>query len=160
MGRKGGGRTSKERDEISGEIGSGQAISAWEEPQPRGDLQESKTRRRFFLEGRRASAASTLTGSAAFSAARCRSSRVKFHTNGRRQCRAEIAEGAGAGRPLPVRNSVTKCAFLAPVIARRFCNGPLISQHFHWPVTPAQKATTFVRCCQRRIRSFSQLIGE
>jgi len=34
MGRKGGGRTSIERHEISGEIGSGQAISAWEEQQP------------------------------------------------------------------------------------------------------------------------------
>jgi hypothetical protein len=40
------------------------------------------------------------------------------------------------GRALRVRNSVTKCAFLAPVIARRFCNGPLISQHFQRPVTP------------------------
>jgi hypothetical protein len=40
------------------------------------------------------------------------------------------------GRALRVRNSVTKCAFLTPVIERRFCNGPLISQHFHRPVTP------------------------
>ena len=69
MGRKGGGRSSKERHEINGEIGSGQAISAWEEQQP----------------GRAAS-----RKSAAFSAARCRSSPVNFHTNGRRQCCAEI----------------------------------------------------------------------
>jgi hypothetical protein len=52
--------------------------------------------------------------------------------NSRRQC----GEGMVVGRPLLDRNSVTKCAFLAPVIARRFCNGPLISQHFHRPVTP------------------------
>jgi hypothetical protein len=34
---------------------------------------------------------------------------------------------------LRIRNSVTECAFLAPVIARRFCNGSLISRHFHRP---------------------------
>jgi len=49
------------------------------------------------------------------------------------QCREDVV----AGRALRARNSVTKCALLAPVIARRFRNGPLISQHFHWPVTPA-----------------------
>src|SRR5215469_5924396 len=38
-------------------------------------------------------------------------------------------------RTFRIRNSVTKYAFLAPVIARRFCNGPLISQYFHRPVT-------------------------
>jgi hypothetical protein len=45
-------------------------------------------------------------------------------------------ESMVVGRALRVRNSVTKCVFLAPVIARKFCNRPLISQHFHRPVTP------------------------
>jgi hypothetical protein len=47
-----------------------------------------------------------------------------------------MSEG-GVGMTLRARNGVTKCTSLAPVIARRFCNGPLISQHFHRPVTPA-----------------------
>jgi hypothetical protein len=37
---------------------------------------------------------------------------------------------------LRIRNGVTKLLFLAHVIARIFCNGPLISQHFRRPVTP------------------------
>jgi hypothetical protein len=46
-----------------------------------------------------------------------------------------VGRGVVVGRALRVGNSVTKCASLAPVIVRRFCNGPLISQHFHRPVT-------------------------
>ena len=42
-------------------------------------------------------------------------------------------EGAVVDRALRVRNSATKCAFLAPVIARRLCKEPLISQHFSLP---------------------------
>ena len=49
-------------------------------------------------------------------------------------CRCQVR--ASCDLTLRIRNSVTKCAFLPPVIARRFCNGPLISQHFHGPVTP------------------------
>jgi hypothetical protein len=59
----------------------------------------------------------------------CRSGAHHYH----RRCRAGIREGVVA---LRVRNSVTECPFLAPVSARRFCNGPLISHHFRRPVTP------------------------
>jgi len=37
---------------------------------------------------------------------------------------------------LRIRNGVTKLSFLVHVIARIFCNGPLISQHFRRPFTP------------------------
>jgi hypothetical protein len=40
------------------------------------------------------------------------------------------------GRALRIRNSVAKCAFLVPLIARIFCSKPLIFQHFYRPVTP------------------------
>ena len=45
-----------------------------------------------------------------------------------RACRCQVR--VSCDLTLRIRNSVTKCAFLVPVIARRFCNGPLISQHF------------------------------
>jgi hypothetical protein len=62
-------------------------------------------------------------------------------------------ESMVVGRALRVRNSVTKCVFLAPVIARKFCNRPLISQHFHRPVTPHDHRS--IRSCFLALVPFS-----
>jgi hypothetical protein len=59
-----------------------------------------------------------------------RARRAKFLVIWRPNCYATIKSRAK-------QSAGIKYVFLAPVSVRRFCNGPLICQHFHRPVAPA-----------------------